>query len=153
MDRSRASSLVSTCAGAPAPHENCPHGDACDWTPDPLDELRGMKDSGISLVDRVKSTLERRKTRTPSRALAEIEKLETEDVAELGIPVFVWREHRGRATGHAVGCEDHGVMPFLAPTQGKAILAAARHIKTEHGYAGSVVLVPKAPRLKIRAAS
>lgn len=112
-----------------------------------------MKAAGVGLVDRMKKTLERRKTRSPGRALAEIEKLETSDVTELGVPVFVWPEHRGRATGHAVGCEEHGVMPFLAPTKGKAVLAAARHVKNEHGSAGSVVMVPKAPRLKIRAAS
>lgn len=112
-----------------------------------------MKDDGISLVERTKEWLRSRQTRTPDRALAAIEKLETADVDELGIPVYVWPAHRGRVTGHAVGCEEHGSMPFLAPTKGKAIVAAARHIKHEHGSAGSVVLVPEAPRVRIRSGS
>jgi hypothetical protein len=24
---------MSTCRGAAAPHEDCPHGDRCDWEP------------------------------------------------------------------------------------------------------------------------
>lgn len=24
---------MSTCKGAPAPHEDCPHADRCDWEP------------------------------------------------------------------------------------------------------------------------
>jgi hypothetical protein len=24
---------MSTCQGAPAPHEDCPHGKRCDWQP------------------------------------------------------------------------------------------------------------------------
>lgn len=110
-----------------------------------------MAGDGIGLVERGREWLRSRKTRSPERALAVIEKLETAGESELGIPVFVWPEHRGRQTGHAVGCEDHGLMPFLAPTKGKAILAAARHIKHEHGSAGSVVLVPRAPRVRIKA--
>lgn len=126
--------------------------------PDDLDsgalaELRAMKKDGISLVDRVAGALRGRKTRTPSRALAEIEKLETAGVEEIGIPVYVWPKSVGRVTGHAVGCEDHGLMPFLAPSKGKAILAAARHVKAEHRSKGSVVLVDRAPRLKIRASA
>lgn len=158
---------MSTCAGAPAPHENCPHGDACDWTPEPdfvlelperlepdtLAELRSMAVEGISLRERGRAWLRARQTRTPARAIATIEKLETEDVDEIGVPVYVWPANRGRVTGHGVGCEEHGVMPFLAPTKGKAILAAARHIRAEHQSAGSVVLVPTAPRLRIRSAS
>lgn len=141
---------MSTCAGAPAPHLNCRHGAACDWTPDPLAELRSMKVDGVGLVERGRDWLRQRQTRTPARALATIEKLETADTEELGVPVYVWPAPRGRVTGHGVGCEEHGAMPFLAPTKGKAILAAARHVKYEHGSAGSVVLVPMAPRIKIR---
>lgn len=154
MDGSRPGSLVSTCAGAPAPHLNCPHGSACDWTePDVLGELRAMRAGGVGLVERSKEWLRARQTKTPARAIATIEKLETEDVDELGVPVYVWPANRGRVTGHGVGCEEHGVMPFLAPSKGKAILAAARHVKHEHGSAGSVVLVPRAPRLRIRGAA
>lgn len=28
---------MSTCRGATAPHENCPHGKACDWRPTDAD--------------------------------------------------------------------------------------------------------------------
>lgn len=141
---------MSTCAGAPAPHV-CTHGDACDWTPpDVMDELRAMRGEGISLVERGRKWLNDRALRTPDRALASIEKLETAGETELGVPVYVWPANRGRVTGHAVGCEEHGPMPFLAPTKGKAILAAARHVKYEHGSAGSVVLVPKAPRIRVK---
>jgi hypothetical protein len=159
---------VSTCLGAPAPHLNCPHGDACDWMivgeqgganlrgllnredPDTLAELRTMAADGIGIVERGRQWLRGRQTRTPGRALATIEKLETADTTELGVPVFVWPAERGRVTGHAVGCEEHGPMPFLAPTRGKAIIAAARHVKYEHDSAGSVVLVPRAPRIKVK---
>lgn len=107
----------------------------------------------LGLVGRTRRALEARKVRTPGRALAEIEKLETADVEELGDPVYVWPATRGRVTGHAVGCEEHGVMPFLAPSKRKAHLAAARHIVNAHGRAGTVILAEKAPRLKIRGES
>lgn len=149
---------MSSCQGAPFPHNDCRHGDRCDWTPpdlppDVLAELRGMTGDGISLVERGREWLRARKTRTPERALAEIEKLETADTTELGVPVYVWPAHRGRVTGHAVGCEEHGAMPFLAPTKGKAILAAARHVKYEHDSAGTVLLVESAPNVKITGAA
>lgn len=115
-----------------------------------LEELRSMRLEGISLVERGRKWLADRQLRTPDRALASIEKLETAGETELGTPVYVWPAERGRVTGHAVGCEEHGPMPFLAPTKGKAILAAARHVKHEHGSAGSVVLVPKPPRIRVK---
>lgn len=124
-----------------------------DLPPDALAELRSMAADGVGLVERGREWLRSRKTRSPERALAVIEKLETEDVEELGVPVYVWPANRGRVTGHGVGCEEHGVMPFLAPTKGKAVIAAARHIKHEHGSAGTVVLVARAPRIKVRGAA
>ena len=116
---------------------------------DPLVELQEMAGEGIGLVERGRKWLNERALRTPGRALASIEKLETSGVEELGVPVFVWPAPRGRVTGHGVGCEEHGVMPFLAPTKGKAVLAAARHVRSEHGSAGTVVLVPRAPRIRV----
>lgn len=115
---------VSTCAGAPAPHRDCPHGERCDWTPKP-----GLR-----------SYLRARQVRTPERALATIHKLETADLEELGTKVYVWPEARGRVTGFFVGCEEHGGMPFLAPSKAKAHVAAARHIVAEHRKKGTVVL-------------
>lgn len=125
-----------------------------DLPKDALEELRSMAGEGIGLVERGRKWLRDRQVRTPERAIEVIEKLETEDAEELGVPVYVWPAPRGRVTGHGVGCEDHGVMPFLAPTRGKAILAAARHLRGEHRQTGgTVVLVPTAPRLKIGARS
>lgn len=102
-----------------------------------------------SFFDRLGARLEGRKTKTPGRALAEIEKLETSGVEELGVPCFVWPAARGRVTGFAVACEEHGVMPFLAPSKRSAILAGARHVKHEHRSKGSVVVRERAPSLKV----
>lgn len=121
--------------------------------PDVLAELRSMAGEGITLRERLTGKLRNRKVRTPDRALAEIEKLETAGASEIGVSVFVWSKTLGRVTGHAVGCEDHGVMPFLAPSKGRAILAAARHVRAEHGSSGSVVLVDRAPKVSVRGAA
>lgn len=126
---------MSTCAGAPAPHVNCPHGARCDWTP-PDTPRR-------TLLERISAARLERKVRTPDRALAQIEKLSTQDVTELGTPVYVWPSHQGRATGFEVVCAEHGAMPFLAPSKAKGHVAAARHIKYEHKSAGTVVLCAK----------
>jgi hypothetical protein len=112
-----------------------------------IGEDTGKELTGLRSV--IGSKLAERKVRTPDRALAEIEKLETADVAELGDPVYVWPAPRGRVTGHAVGCAEHGVMPFLAPSKRAAHLAAARHIINAHGSAGTIVLTEKPPRLRV----
>lgn len=103
----------------------------------------------LGLVDRARRAIEGRKVRTPSKALAEIEKLETSGVEELGDPVYVWPGHRDRVTGFFVGCEEHGVMPFLAPSKRKAHLAAARHVVNAHDRKGTIVLTDRAPRIRV----
>lgn len=30
---------MSTCRGAAAPHDNCPHGENCDWDPNPSSQV------------------------------------------------------------------------------------------------------------------
>lgn len=106
-----------------------------------------------SPIERLRSAMAGRKVKTPARALAEIEKLETAGVTELGDPVFVWPANRGRVTGFAVGCQEHGVMPVLAPSKWKGELAAKRHIVAEHAGAGTCVLTDTAPKLKVGARS
>jgi hypothetical protein len=119
-------------------------------TDDELARLNGPRKNGKrSLLEDLGRRFEGRKVRTPGRALAEIEKLETADVEELGDPVYVWPEARGRVTGHAVGCEAHGIMPFLAPSKRAAHLAAARHVVNAHGRKGTVVLTDRAPRIRV----
>lgn len=54
--------------------------------------------------------------------------------------VRVRRENRGRVTGWSVACDDHGVMPVLAPGKSAALLAAGRHVEAEHDGNGQVVL-------------
>lgn len=93
-----------------------------------------------SLGEEVSRRLAARKVKTPGRALAEIEKLETAGVEEVGTPVFVWPVHLKRTTGFEVVCSDHGSMPFYAPSRRAGHLAAARHIAAEHGRKGTVVL-------------
>lgn len=107
--------------------------------------------SRVGVLDRLKTAAAGRKVRTPEKALAAIEKLETEGVEELGDPVFVWPAPRGRVTGFAVGCEAHGVMPFLAPNRRAGHLAAARHVVNAHDRKGTIVLRTSPPRLRIRA--
>lgn len=102
-----------------------------------------------SFVERIASARAKRRVSTPSKALAQIEKLETEGVVEVGEPVYVWPATRGRVTGHAVACEGHGMMPVLAPSKRAGVLAAARHIKSEHRGAGTVVLRDRAPRIRV----
>lgn len=133
---------MSTCQGAPAPHA-CDHGDRCDWTPPPAAGFFPSLEA--SLMEKFRA----RQVRTPARALATIEKLETAGVTELGVPVFVWPGRRGRVTGFFVGCEEHGVMPFLAPSKLKGEVAAKRHIVAEHCRAGSVVHTNAAPKIRV----
>lgn len=99
--------------------------------------------------EEVSRRLAARKVKTPGRALAEIEKLETAGVEEVGTPVFVWPVHQGRVTGFEVACSDpdHGSMPFLAPSRRAGHLAAARHIAAEHGRKGTVVLKDRPVKL------
>lgn len=54
--------------------------------------------------------------------------------------VRVRRENRGRVTGWSVSCDDHGVMPVLAPAKSAALIVAGRHVEAEHGGNGQVVL-------------
>lgn len=46
---------------------------------------------------------------------------------------------RGRVTGWAVACSQHGAMPVLAPSRGQARAAAVTHVEAEHGGSGQVV--------------
>lgn len=163
---------MSTCAGAPAPHRGCRHGERCDWTPPPgpepcricpaaLGRLEGHEGECQGptelrgIVSGILDTLERRararQIRTPDRALAAIEKLETADRDPIGTRVYVWPEARGRVTGFFVGCEVHGAMPFLAPSKSKAHVAAARHVKSEHASRGTVVLRDRPLSLRVGA--
>jgi hypothetical protein len=54
--------------------------------------------------------------------------------------IQVRSENRGRVTGWSVRCDDHGVMPVLAPGKSAALIAAGRHLETEHAGRGRVVL-------------
>lgn len=55
-----------------------------------------------------------------------------------------------RATGWLVECEHpaHGKMPVLAPSRDAAVIAAGRHLETEHRREGRIVLVEKRPKSK-----
>lgn len=113
--------------------------------PDVLAELRSMAGEGITLRERLTGKLRNRKVRTPDRALAEIEKLETADLEEIGVAVFVYPSHLGRTTGFEVDCEEHGAMPYLAPNRKAGHLAAARHVLHEHEKKGTVILADRRP--------
>lgn len=93
-----------------------------------------------TLLERISTARLERKLRTPDRALAQIEKLETADGEELGVAVTVTPAPRGRVTGFLVECEEHGPMPVLAPSRKAGHLAAARHVLHEHNRKGTVVL-------------
>jgi hypothetical protein len=58
--------------------------------------------------------------------------------AELAVRVRA--EPRGRVTGWSVFCPDHGAMPVLAPGKAAALIAAGRHVETEHFGRGRVVV-------------
>lgn len=50
---------MSTCQGAPAPHLNCPHGAACDWTPPATSSAAGrllVPTPGLLVPDHVAPT-------------------------------------------------------------------------------------------------
>jgi hypothetical protein len=55
-----------------------------------------------------------------------------------GVIVVVRQAPRGRVTGWSVACPDHGAMPLLAPCRKAAILAADRHVRSEHGGLGQI---------------
>jgi hypothetical protein len=99
-----------------------------------------------SLGAEISRRLRARKVRTPDRALAEIEKLETAGLEEVGVAVTVRPVHLRRTTGFEVSCEEHGSMPVYAPSMRAGHLAAARHVLHEHGRRGTVVLSWKARR-------
>jgi hypothetical protein len=109
----------------------------------PRGEIRLEKVKSDGFLDRLSARVEGRKVATPAKALAQIEKLETVDVTELGVAVFVWPSHLRRVTGFEVACEEHGSMPFLAPSKAAAELAAKRHVLHEHRGAGTVVLTDR----------
>lgn len=60
--------------------------------------------------------------------------------AVAGLVLRVRAENRGRVTGWSVVCPDHGTMPVLAPAKSAALIAAGRHLETEHAGMGRVVL-------------
>lgn len=111
---------MSTCQGAPAPHE-CEHGDACDWTP-PAPELEELEEV---------AALERRRPRG----------LHIGPRRPEGVTVTIEPAPVGRVTGWRVTCsdEDHGTMPVLAPGKTAATIAAGRHVQAEHRGNGRVL--------------
>lgn len=46
--------------------------------------------------------------------------------------------HRGKVTGYAVSCSEHGAMPVLVKNRAEAITAAGLHLQAEHLGHGSI---------------
>lgn len=66
---------MSTCQGAPAPHENCRHGDLCDWTESetPTDAkplLEWLETELTGIADEPRFVVENRRERRARRRRA-----------------------------------------------------------------------------------